>query len=174
MPPFIAPVEVRRSWREPSRSLRAPALGLLALLGLLVVIGLAAACSGPGADASDAAVADSALVFPDQEAPPVVDDATAVRRLFGTCAGDGRESLCHGAAAGGFTLNLAPRAAGGDTIGVPSTEVPALMRVAPGDPEGSYLLKKVEGSAGIVGNRMGTGDPAEGALVRRWIASGAR
>ena len=67
-----------------------------------------------------------------------------------------------------------PRAAGGDTIGVPSTEVPALMRVAPGDPEGSYLLKKVEGSAGIVGNRMGTGDPAEGALVRRWIASGAR
>jgi hypothetical protein len=171
MPPFIAPVKVTHFWRECSRSLRG-----LAILAPLVALLLAGACSSPVGDgtATDAAVADSALIFPDHEAPPVLDDATAVRRLFAGCAGDGRESLCHGAAAGGFTLNLAPRASGGDTIGAPSTEVPALLRVAPGDPDGSYLLKKLEGSAGILGDRMGSGDPAESALVRRWILSGAR
>ena len=169
MPSFIAPVEAPLAWREFLRSLPGRR-GRLAPLAVLVA---AVACSAPDAAITDAAVADSALVFPDHEAPPVLDDATAVRRLFAGCAGEGRESLCHGAASGGLTLNLAPRASGGDTIGVPSTEVPSLLRVAPGDPEGSYLLKKMEGSAGAVGDRMGSGDPAEIALVRRWIRSGA-
>jgi hypothetical protein len=61
-------------------------------------------------------------------------------------------------------------------VNVASVEVPALQRVAPGNPDMSYLVQKIEGTA-AVGGRM----PLGGAplpqdridLIRRWIAAGA-
>ena len=58
-----------------------------------------------------------------------------------------------------------------------ANEVPSLMRVNPGNPDASYLIKKLEGAADIVGGRMPLGGPyladAQIAQVRTWIANGA-
>jgi hypothetical protein len=62
-------------------------------------------------------------------------------------------------------------------VNVASAEAPGTMRVNPGNPNASYLVQKIEGTA-AVGVRM----PANGPpylpqdridLVRRWIAAGA-
>jgi hypothetical protein len=61
-------------------------------------------------------------------------------------------------------------------VGVPSTQTPQLQRVAPGDPDNSYLYRKLTG-AGIVGERMPLQMPPLSAeklkLVRDWIRRGA-
>ncbi len=61
-------------------------------------------------------------------------------------------------------------------VGVSSVEVSSLRRVNPGNPNDSYLVQKLEGSA-AVGARMPFGGPyldaATIALVRQWIADGA-
>ena len=63
-----------------------------------------------------------------------------------------------------------------NTVGVPSTENPSLLRVAPSDPANSYLYRKITG-AGITGDRMPQGGPyltdAQTKLVRDWIRRGA-
>jgi len=62
-------------------------------------------------------------------------------------------------------------------VGVPSAEVPSLLRVMPGDPDESYLVLKLQGSAGIVGGQMPLGGPylpqATIDAVRQWITDGA-
>jgi len=62
-------------------------------------------------------------------------------------------------------------------VGVPSAEVPALQRVKASDPDSSYLVQKLEGSSGILGERMPRGGPylpqATIDVIREWIANGA-
>jgi len=75
-------------------------------------------------------------------------------------------------------LSLDPGAAYGNLVNVASREKPNLLRVAPGDPENSYLVHKLEGRADIVGMRMPrTAGPflTEGQIlvIRRWIELGA-
>jgi hypothetical protein len=53
------------------------------------------------------------------------------------------------------------------------------VRVVPGDPENSYILHKLEGRSGIVGERMPrTGGPyltsGQISILNRWIATGAK
>lgn len=61
-------------------------------------------------------------------------------------------------------------------VNVASGEVPALLRVNPGNPDQSYLVQKIEGTA-AVGGRMPLGGPPlpadRIALVRQWITAGA-
>ena len=61
-------------------------------------------------------------------------------------------------------------------VGVPSTEVPSILRVKPGDPDNSYLIQKLEGHAGV-GAQMPFGQPplpaATIAVIRQWITDGA-
>jgi hypothetical protein len=61
-------------------------------------------------------------------------------------------------------------------VNVPSVEMPQLSRVAPNDPAGSYLYRKITGS-NITGERMPAQQPpltdAQIALVRNWIRRGA-
>ena len=63
-----------------------------------------------------------------------------------------------------------------NTVGVPSVEIPSLLRIAPGDPSNSYLYRKITG-AGISGDRMPQNGPplnaAQIKLVRDWIRRGA-
>jgi len=63
-----------------------------------------------------------------------------------------------------------------NTVGVPSVEMPQLQRVAAGDPNNSYLYRKITGS-GITGERMPLQLPplsdAQLKLVRDWIRRGA-
>lgn len=62
-------------------------------------------------------------------------------------------------------------------VGVASSEQPAVLRVAPGDPDSSYLLRKLEGAPGISGQQMPFGGPylpqATFDVIRQWIAAGA-
>jgi uncharacterized membrane protein len=61
-------------------------------------------------------------------------------------------------------------------VNTASSEVPALMRVNPGNPNQSYLLQKIEGTAAVGGrmplNRTPLTDE-QIALIRRWISEGA-
>ena len=63
-------------------------------------------------------------------------------------------------------------------VGVQSAQRPELRRVEPGNPEGSYLIHKLEGRPGIVGLQMPrTGPPNLSAgqlqVIKRWIEIGA-
>jgi hypothetical protein len=62
-------------------------------------------------------------------------------------------------------------------VGVPSAEVPTLLRVDPGSPDSSYIILKLQGSPGIVGAQMPFGGPyldtATIAVIRQWITNGA-
>ena len=75
-------------------------------------------------------------------------------------------------------LNLRSGAAYANLVGVASRERPGVARVAPGDPENSYLIHKLEGRAGIFGLRMPQNGPpylTEGQIlvIRTWIRDGA-
>lgn len=62
-------------------------------------------------------------------------------------------------------------------VGVAAVERSSLQRVAPGDPNNSYLIQKLEGTA-AVGERMPAGLPAvpqaDIDIIRQWIADGAQ
>ena len=62
-------------------------------------------------------------------------------------------------------------------VGVASVEQPSLQRVAPGDPDGSYMAHKIEGAPGITGGQMPLGEtPLPQATIdaiRQWITNGA-
>lgn len=83
-------------------------------------------------------------------------------------------STCHGAAqqAG---MDLRSGAAYGSLVGVAATSEP-IARVVPGDPDGSYVVMRVEGRQSV-GSRMPLGgaplDAVDLANLRNWIARGA-
>jgi hypothetical protein len=87
---------------------------------------------------------------------------------------------CHNAGnaavAGG--LNLTGTGAYAALVNAPSRDKPGAIRVIPGDPDGSYVIQKLEGASGIVGQRMPQSGPpfltpGQIAIIRRWIADGA-
>lgn len=61
-------------------------------------------------------------------------------------------------------------------VGVASSEVSTILRVAPSDPNNSYLIQKLEGTASV-GVRMPEGRPALAQstinIIRQWITDGA-
>jgi hypothetical protein len=85
-------------------------------------------------------------------------------------------SSCHGASAPQQGMSLVPPAHAAIS-GVPSTEVPSMMRVAPGDPDASYLLQKITSAAPVDGVRMPPDQPLAPhkiEAIRLWIAAGAQ
>jgi hypothetical protein len=88
--------------------------------------------------------------------------------------------MCHMPGAELGNLALHPKAAHANLVAVPSAQGP-LLRVAAGNPEASYLYRKVSGThiaAGGTGERMPFGEPLLDAgqleAIRRWIESGAK
>lgn len=64
-------------------------------------------------------------------------------------------------------------------VGQASRGKPGAVLVLPGDPDGSYLIHKLEGRSDIVGQRMPRTSgpfltPGQISIIRRWIALGAR
>lgn len=104
------------------------------------------------------------------------------REIFSTQDASGRLACtqCHTnvgrtPAAG---LNLLEGAAYAALVGRPSVNNPGAVFVIPGDPDNSYLVKKLEGAPGIVGLRMPRNNGpflTEGQMlvIRRWIQEGA-
>lgn len=83
---------------------------------------------------------------------------------------------CHAGAAAPMGLRLDAASSYALLVGVASGEVSSLQRVAPGRPDDSYVIQKLEGHA-AVGARMPLGGPylddATIAVIRQWIAAGA-
>jgi hypothetical protein len=75
-------------------------------------------------------------------------------------------------------MDLRAGKAYGSIVGVNSAEQPTLVRVKPGDPDNSYLYRKVQGTPSITGSRMPQGGPFLSAqqlqLIHDWIVAGAQ
>jgi hypothetical protein len=75
-------------------------------------------------------------------------------------------------------LALDEGVARGNLVGVASVELPALLRVSPGKPDSSYVMWKIEGRSGVIGERMPLGLSPLSAeqiqAVRGWIEAGAQ
>jgi hypothetical protein len=107
-------------------------------------------------------------------APPQVTLAQVQAQVFSPrCALSG----CHVGPTAPHGLDLSSGVSASHTIGVPSAELPALMRIAPFDPAGSYLYLKLIDDPQILGDPMPLSGPAlnagELALVETWIEQGA-
>jgi hypothetical protein len=86
-------------------------------------------------------------------------------------------TTCHSGAAAPLGLRLDEGASYALLVNAPSTEVPSLLRVNPGNPDSSYLIQKLEGTA-AVGARMPLGGsplpPETIGVIRQWIVEGAQ
>lgn len=84
---------------------------------------------------------------------------------------------CHVGAAAPAGLRLDAANSYALLVGVASTEAPSVLRVAPGNPNASYLIQKLEGTA-AVGARMPLNAPALAQadidVIRQWITDGAQ
>ena len=85
-------------------------------------------------------------------------------------------TVCHAGAAAPLGLRLDAGNSFTNLVGVPSAQVGSLLRVNPGDPDASYLVRKLEGTASE-GQLMPLGGPpipqATIDFVRQWISDGA-
>ncbi|MDH3857529.1 MAG: Ig-like domain-containing protein, partial [Gammaproteobacteria bacterium] len=93
--------------------------------------------------------------------------------LTPTCATAG----CHVGAAAPQGLKLDAASSFALLVGVPSNQVPALLRVDPGSPDNSYLIQKMEGTAAAGGRMPLNGPPFLDQttidVIRLWISNGA-
>ena len=105
------------------------------------------------------------------------------QNIFASADSSGRAGCtgCH-STVGGRTpaagLDLAGATAHAQLVNVPSNAKAGAIRVVPGDPENSYLIHKLEGRLGIVGQRMPrTTGPfltdGQVLVIKRWIELGA-
>jgi hypothetical protein len=89
-------------------------------------------------------------------------------------------SVCHAGASAPEGLRLDAADSYNLLVGVPSTEVPSLDRVKPGDPTDSYIIQKLQGHA-AVGAQMPDGCPTTQpclsattiGFIQQWITNGA-
>ncbi len=84
-------------------------------------------------------------------------------------------SGCHAGGSPAAGLNLDEASSYAMLVGIPSSQVAALQRVEAGDPDNSYLVQKLEGSASA-GQRMPPGaalPQSEIDVIRQWISDGA-
>jgi hypothetical protein len=104
------------------------------------------------------------------------------RDIFNSTDSAGRRACtsCHNAQGAQFSagLNLSDATAYASLVNVPSSRKPGAIRVIPGDPTNSYLIQKIEGAPGIVGERMPRTagpflTPNQVTIIRRWIELGA-
>lgn len=85
-------------------------------------------------------------------------------------------AVCHGGAAPSAGLNLESGQAFSNIVNVQSGQS-NLLRVEPSNPDDSYLIRKLEGGPGIVGNQMPLGQSPlpQNTIdnIRQWISDGA-
>jgi hypothetical protein len=138
---------------------------------LLFAAALIAACGGEDAGV-DPCVHEGAPTLAANVAP-----LFAAECALSGCHGDRPEA--------DLSLDGAASAVHAETVGVPSTTAPDLARIEPGDPDASFLVRKLERSFDGLscvdddcGVRMPNGGGALSAecieMVRAWVTAGAR
>ena len=84
---------------------------------------------------------------------------------------------CHIGASAPEGLQLSEGNAYNNLVGVPSTEQPSVLRVDPGNPANSYMIRKIMGAPGISGLQMPYMLPplptATQAAMAQWVTNGA-
>jgi hypothetical protein len=150
-----------------AKSLAVPASRAGVALALLIFA--ACAGNGEGLDANGRPLAPGG----GGSIPPLSADFDSIQANIFTpiC------SVCHAGASAPEGLHLDVGNSFNMLVGVPSTEVPSILRVKPGDPGNSYIIQKLEGHA-AVGGQMPLGGPylstATIAFIRQWITDGAQ
>lgn len=137
----------------------------------LLVCAFLAGCSGSGygLDANGNPIAPGSSSTP----PPLTADLQSIEDNVFTpiCV------RCHSGASAPEGLQLDSAHAYADLVGVPSQEQPSVLRVAPGNPSGSYLIQKLEGAPSISGVQMPFGGPylpqSTIDVIAQWITDGA-
>ena len=87
---------------------------------------------------------------------------------------------CHNTVFARFNgnLDLSHAAAYANLVNTASRDKAGAIRVIPGDPTNSYLIHKLTGAPGIVGQQMPINGPylssGQIAVIRHWIETGAR
>jgi hypothetical protein len=112
--------------------------------------------------------------------PPPPPGATTLTQLQNTIF----SPICSGCHTGQGTqlpgaLNLSSASTSfAALVGVASIQQSAVLRIAPNDPDSSYLVRKIQGTPGIAGQRMPLGGPfldqATIDQVRSWVSAGAQ
>jgi len=105
---------------------------------------------------------------------PTLDDIQA-SVFTPTCSSAGCHSGTGGALPGIMDLTDAD-ASFANLVGVSSLQVPSLSRVAANDPDNSYLIQKLEGTAAVGGRMPAVGPALDQAVIddiRQWIDDGA-
>jgi hypothetical protein len=136
-------------------------------------LALIAACHGSG----EGLDANGNPIVPGGTAPPPLsaDFESIQENIFTPIC-----SVCHAGATAPEGLRLDAADSYNLLVGVPSTEVPSLMRVKPGDPANSYIIQKLQGHA-AVGAQMPDGcpttqpclSPSTIGFIQQWITNGA-
>jgi len=138
-----------------------------------LTLALLSACAGNG----EGFDANGQPLVPGGSAPPPLsaDFESIQENIFTPIC-----SVCHAGASAPEGLRLDAADSYNLLVGVPSTEVPSLLRVKPGDPANSYIIQKLQGTA-AVGARMPFGCPSTQpclsastiAFIQQWITNGA-
>ena len=141
-----------------------------AVPALLLATALAAGCGG--GDGSSGA--EPPPNPPPPSPPPFGANFSEIQAevFTPTCAVSG----CHTGAAAPQGLRLDEANSYGLLVDVASMEVPSLLRVEPGDPDNSYLIQKLEGTADVGEQMPFGGTPLPQAsidVIRQWIIEGA-
>jgi hypothetical protein len=137
---------------------------LLLRTGLLVVAGGVAACG------SDTPAGPTLPIAPPSGLSPTL--SSIQREIFNpSCVEHHGEQETEG------DLDLRDGESYAQLVNHPAFQV-TLDRVEPNDPENSYLIHKLEGRSGIVGDRMPPSEPflssAHIDVIRQWINAGAQ
>jgi hypothetical protein len=87
-------------------------------------------------------------------------------------------SGCHSGVGAQQGLRLDLGFSYGSLVNVRSPQNPTLVRVVPFDPDASFLIQKLEGASGLLGDRMPQGGPPYLSqstidMIRQWIQDGA-
>lgn len=138
---------------------------LAAVLALGAVLSACAPGSGEGLNVSGRPLGESGDV-------PLAATLESIQvNVF-----DASCTVCHAGAAAPVGLKLDAGNSFTNLVGVRSVQVGSLLRVEPGDPDRSYLVRKLEGTASK-GQLMPLGGPpipqATIDFVRQWISDGA-